>query len=141
MASSTPISLKNLSLNKITKEILAAPPIIQEIITENSLEKMKEEAVTEVKNSVSHILPDLISEIYIKVKYGWNYDQIKSLDIYKDLDDYLLRLAFETCLSMNCNINNPTLDLDFSRLYNQIERFSSYDIYDIYDYDENDEEY
>lgn len=139
MAHSNPISLEKLSLNKITEEILSAPPLIQEIITENSLEKMKEEAVTEVKNSVTHILPDLISEIYIKVKYGWNYDQIKSLDIYKNLDDYLLRLAFETCLSMNCNINNPTLHLDFSRVYNQIERFNSYDIYDIYDYDEDDE--
>lgn len=139
MAHSNPISLEKLSLNKITDKILSAPPLIQEIITENSLEKMKEEAVTEVKNSVTHILPDLISEIYIKVKYGWNYDQIKSLDIYKNLDDYLLRLAFETCLSMNCNIHNPTLDLDFSRVYNQIERFNSYDIYDIYDYDEDDE--
>lgn len=136
MTSFTPISLEKLSLNKITKEILSAPPLIQEIITENSLEKMKEEVVTDVKNSVTHILPDLISEIYIKVKYGWNYDQIKSLDIYKNLDDYLLRLAFETCLSMNCNINNPTLDLDFSRVYNQIERFSSYDIYDYDEYDE-----
>lgn len=140
-------SLKQLSLNSIAEDIIKAPPIIQEMIIDNTKKhiekKITDEVVTTIEQSipwmVDHILDDMIDS---KIA---NRNPVNYYDMFYHIDKRIVSTAIKSAKIIfekmrNIQVNVDTRIAGSMGMNNMVGFMNMIDMYDARSDDDDDDD-
>jgi hypothetical protein len=135
-------SLKQLSLNSIAEDIIQAPPIIQEMIIDNTKKyiekKVTDEVVTTIEQSIpwmiDHILDDMIDSKIANRNYSVNY-----YVMFNHIDKRIVSTAIKSAKIMFEKMQNIQVNVPAGMGMNNMVGFMN--MIDMYDARSDDDEY